>query len=104
MDRRQVFFAATVGKSVKHRANELHQRCLARFIGAVKQRHSFGQRIDRQSGPHAEAINLNVFDLHDRLSQLEFSAAKKVDAQQRRRLKKLTSSTRGNFGQQRLSG
>ena len=65
VDGRQVALAARFGEPVEHRAEELHHRRLARFVRAVEQRHPFGHRIDRESGPDSEPVDLNVFDFHD---------------------------------------
>ena len=65
MHGRQIFLATVVGEAVQHRSHELHQRRLAGLVGSVKHRHAFGQRVDRESSPNTEAVDLNVFDFHD---------------------------------------
>ena len=61
VDRRQVAAPALLGEPVEHRAEELHHGRLAGLVGTVEQRHAFGQRIDREPGPNAKPIDLDVF-------------------------------------------
>ena len=62
--RRQISLAAVRGDAVGDRPQELHQRRLAGFVGPVEDGHRFRQRVDRQSRPDAESVDVDVANLH----------------------------------------
>jgi hypothetical protein len=67
VDGRQVLAAALGREAVEHGADELHQRRLARFVGAIDDRRVVRQFVDCQGVPDAEAVDVDVFDSHGAL-------------------------------------
>ena len=62
--RREVSFAAILTEAIHGRAQELHERALARFVLAVKHNCTFGEPLNREVAPNAEAVDFNVGNPH----------------------------------------
>ena len=64
VDRGQVPRSPIGREPVQHAADELHQGRLARLVGAKDNRHTMGQSLQTEFGPHTESIHLEVLDFH----------------------------------------
>ena len=67
MDRGQVAMTALLRKAVEHRSHKLHQRRLARLVGAVHDGDPLANILQRESVPSAKSINVCFRNSHQAL-------------------------------------